>query len=116
MTEPTDRADCPVPGCGKNIAVNKDGSLRKHECVGTEPETERVDQGADVEPPAAGPEPEQLHTTAAPAAEPLHTTRAEPEQLQTRPRRRYCRVANCGRAPRPDGLCPTHRLHTHLLP
>jgi hypothetical protein len=26
-----DRADCPV--CGKDVAVNKDGSLRKHGCV-----------------------------------------------------------------------------------
>lgn len=26
-----DRAEC--PDCGKNVAVNKDGSLRKHRCI-----------------------------------------------------------------------------------
>lgn len=29
--------------------------------------------------------------------------------------RRYCRVPNCGRRPRGNGLCASHRLRTYLV-
>lgn len=41
----TDRTQC--PNCGKDVAVNKDGSLRKHDCGELEPEPTAVAEPAE---------------------------------------------------------------------
>lgn len=93
-----ERADC--PDCGKQVPVNKDGSLRKHPCA--VPESPGEDAAAEPVEVVDDPEPEGT---------------PQPEAAAETPRRRrkYCRVPNCGRAPRDNGLCTSHRLHTHLV-
>src|SRR5690606_19156186 len=102
------RAGC--PDCGKQVAVNRDGSLRKHSCAPGavsmgEPEPVEV-EAAPVRTTVSAAEDVELRTTVAPVA-PSHASPRRP---------RYCRVSNCGRPPREGSpLCATHRLHTHLV-
>lgn len=103
MTEKT-RQTC--PDCGKpDVLLLASGALRAHGCPG--PAAEPVEEAAfEVIPPRAEvAEAEPLRTTTVARAPLVTTTR----------RRRYCRVPNCGRTPRDNGLCASHRLHTYLI-
>lgn len=116
-----ERVTC--PDCGRaDVLVNRDGSLRKHGCavidspvehVNNEPAVE-LDPGpaqSVVEPADLPPLPERPVTV---EAAPTTTTTAAPPRVVTTTRRRYCRVPNCGRSPRDNGLCASHRLHYGL--
>lgn len=101
MTEQIRRT---CPDCGKpNVLVLASGALRAHGCPGpVDPVEEPAVEATPSRPEVA--EAEVLRTTTV-ARAPLATTTY---------RRRYCRVPNCGRTPRDNGLCVSHRLHTYL--
>jgi len=83
--------------CERVVAVNKDGSLRKHQCV----------DGPEIDMPA---EPEPKVVTS-PPVEPLQTTSAQPEELHTTTRAaQWCRVDRCTRPALSwaGGLCGAH--------
>ena len=101
MTEQIRRT---CPDCGKpNVLVLASGALRAHGCPGpADPAEEPAVEATPSRPEVA--EADALRTTTV-VREPLATTTH---------RRRYCRVPNCGRTPRDNGLCVSHRLHTYL--
>lgn len=112
-----ERVTC--PDCGRvDVLVNRDGSLRKHGCAVIDSPGEQVANGLEpvpaqsaVEPADLPPLPERPVTV---EAAPMTTTTAPPRVVTTTRRRRYCRVPNCGRSPRDNGLCASHRLHYGL--
>lgn len=86
-----DRSEC--PDCGREVAVNKDGSLRKHPCVEAAAEAEPA---ALVESEQAQPEAEPVPVDVEQAAEPV-------EQLE--PARHPARRTVAGRI-----ACRAHEL------
>lgn len=103
MPSTGDRANC--PHCGKDVAVNMDGTLRKHECGEVEPEAEpEVDQ-ASVEPevdeqPAA--EVDDGECACEPESEPA--VRA----VEQRKDPRLCSVPGCDRPNVLHRVCGAH--------
>src|SRR5690606_13986289 len=104
ITPITEQIRRPCPDCGKpNMLVLASGALRAHGCPGP------VDP---VEEPAVEATPARREVA---EVEVLRTTTVVRAPLATSThRRRYCRVPNCGRTPRDNGLWVSHRLHTDL--